>query len=263
MSQRAQAGVNALGGYIVGRMEGRNNSGGGQGGGGGVGGEVVGGRIPSKRALSRYLEYQKGAYGAHLDYLGGYSRIAQSHAEAESQLNEQAAAANHSRQRDLNDQANQHEIATAAQEHVHATQRNAADNLHALEEARLHASLSRSQMRAAAKIAPGLQTAGVQGFEHTADGVKLNFFEPKPAKSPKSAKKPKDNNGMPADGGGKPVEPVEIPDNFTGMSPEKLAEFEAHKPRMTPAQKRAHTRAKNAQNPAKPEGLNETIHPDA
>lgn len=164
MTQAQQAGANALGGYIVGRMEGRSGNGSGNSS-GGIG------RVPSKRALSRLLEYQKGAYGAHLEYLGQYNLMHRGNMALEHQLGEKAAEADALRQSEADNRA----------------------HLNELERVRANANANRSQMRAAAKIAPGLQEAGVNSFEHTPEGgVSVTFHPPaKKAPAKKAPAKPK------------------------------------------------------------------------
>jgi len=196
MTQKQQAGANALGAYFIGRLEG-NRGNGNNGNAGGFG------RIPSKRALSRYLEYQKGAYGAQLEYLGQHNMMYRGNMMLEHQLGEQAAQAGHVRETARADQMNQHasdrldqmhahDTAATDQAHLHATASADQAHLHTTEQAKINSNLNKSQMRTAAKIAPGLREAGVESFEHTADGVNLRFQPPVKAAPAKKtpAKKP-------------------------------------------------------------------------
>lgn len=224
----AQSAINGIGGYAAGLMEGSRRRG--------------------KRERAMDMEEYKGTLDAHLGYVERY-------AELQKALNEHTEG--------LRQKGAEHatDLAMRIQNQLHGLNaRNATrQQRFDLERANNDARLSTEGLDHLAGLAKNLRKNGVTSIIHNGSTMHIA-----PKFKPSSPTVP--GVTPPA---GLPLEPVKIPDTFKDMHPDELAKWEEHRPSMTPQQKAAHRRETNKHNkppkapaPAKPEGLNETIHPD-
>jgi hypothetical protein len=220
MGKSAQAAVNGIGGYVAGRMKGSNNS-----------------RSPKQRAAD--MEDYKNA----LDIHAGYSeRLANHHETVRQRATEHAAGIAERLQNvahglgmemethrsllatDL--EQVRHQLGESAAQSEFQRRQTEQSSLHhnALDLATHNANLNRDQMHAAADLVPQLRDTGVTNFTHGQTSMSI---------SPPASK-----SSTP-----------EIPETWHGMTYNQLTAFDQHRGMMSPAQKNAHTKAKNARRP--------------
>jgi len=235
-----QAGINALGGYAAGRMEG------------------AGRKRGTKERAADMQEYRD-SLGAHLDYVGKYAEHQKGLAEYGEGLRQRGAehattlaqklqesahnlgliAANHRAGLDtaFADQAHRHGLESGVQTHLlgqeaanaeSGRRQSEQDAAHrnALEAATHNGNVNLNQMRAAADLAPQLRDTGVTGFSHNGTSMTITPQQ--------AAPKPSGPN---------------IPETWDGMTHNQLTAFDQHRGAMSPQQKAAHTKAKNALRP--------------